>query len=77
MLCGLVAFLVLVLPTRARADEAEDKAVADIEKRGGRVTRDAKAPSKSVVEVSLDRTVGGGSNRRGLIDQVDVSRHVE
>jgi hypothetical protein len=37
----------------ARADDAEDRAVAFVEKLGGTVTRDAKAPGKPVVRVSL------------------------
>jgi hypothetical protein len=35
-----------------RADEAEDKAVAFVEKLGGRATRDEKAPGKPVITVT-------------------------
>ncbi len=41
----------------ARADEAEDKAVAFVEKLGGTVTRDEKAPGKPVVGVSFQPTI--------------------
>ena len=40
----------------ARADDAEDKAVAFVEKLGGKVTRDEKVPGKPVVTVSLHRS---------------------
>jgi hypothetical protein len=36
-----------------RADEAEDKAVAFVEKLGGKVARDEKLPGKPVVRVDL------------------------
>ncbi len=53
----LMAFVLAVsglsLGSSARADEAEDKAVALVEKFGGKVTRDDKAPGKPVVGVSL------------------------
>lgn len=40
----------------ARADDAEDKAVAFVRKMGGNITRDDKAPGKPVVRVDLDGT---------------------
>src|SRR5262245_23630345 len=51
MLSGIVAVLVLSMP--ARADEAEDKAVAHIEKLNGSYLRDDKRPGSPVVWVSL------------------------
>ena len=39
-----------------RADDAEDKAVAFVEKLGGKVTRDEKAPGKPVITVDLSVT---------------------
>ena len=39
--------------SRSTADEAEDKAVAFMEKLGGCVIRDATKPGKPVIEVSL------------------------
>ena len=51
---ALVAMLGLGSP--ARADEAEDKAVAFVKKLGGSVDRDEKAPGKPVVEVFLSNT---------------------
>lgn len=53
----LVAFVLalsgLCLGSSARADDAEDKAVALVEKLGGTVSRDQKAPGKPVVAVDL------------------------
>ena len=43
----------LCLCSSARADDAEDKAVAFVEKLGGTVVRDEKAPGKPVVTVNL------------------------
>lgn len=40
----------------ARADEAGDRAVAFVEKLGGTVARDEKAPGKPVIEVSPSGT---------------------
>ena len=51
---ALVAVLGVGAP--ARADEAEDKAVAFVKKLGGSVDRDEKAPGKPVVEVFLSNT---------------------
>ena len=48
-----LAVLVLCLGSSARAADAEDKAVAFVEKLGGEVTRDEKAPGKPVVTVTL------------------------
>jgi internalin A len=39
----------------ARADDAEDKAAAFVEKLGGTVTRDANRPGKPVIAVSLKK----------------------
>ena len=56
----LMAFVLAVsglcLGSSAHADEAEDKAVAFVEKLGGKVTRDDKAPGKPVVRVSMYST---------------------
>ena len=43
----------LCLGASARADEAEDKAVAFVEKLGGTVGRNVQAPGKPVLTVSL------------------------
>jgi hypothetical protein len=43
----------LCLGSSARADEAEDKAVAFVKEHGGTVGRDDKAPGKPVVKVGL------------------------
>ena len=53
MLCGLMAGVILCSSAPVRADDAEDKAVAFVEKLGGKVTRDEKAPGKPVVTVFL------------------------
>jgi hypothetical protein len=50
--CWLLVLALLGVPT-LRADEAEDKAVAFVQKLGGKVERDEKAPGKPVVAVSL------------------------
>ena len=46
----------LCLGSAAWADDAEDKAVAFVEKLGGTVTRDDKAPSKPIIGVQLSNT---------------------
>ena len=56
MLFGLMSWLILASAAPARADDAEDKAVAFVEKLGGKVTRDQKQPGKPVVGVSLSFT---------------------
>jgi len=43
----------LCLCSTLRADDAEDKAVAFVEKLGGYASRDEKAPGKPVITVSL------------------------
>lgn len=43
----------LSLASSARVDEAEDKAVAFVERLGGKVSRNDKAPGRPVVEASL------------------------
>ena len=53
MLCGVVSWLVLIPSAPLYADDAEDKAVAFVEKLGGRVTRDEKLPGKPVIGVHL------------------------
>jgi hypothetical protein len=59
-MCRTVAFalaaLVLSSGSPARADEAEDKAVAFVEKLGGKVFRDEKAAGRPVVMVLLANT---------------------
>ncbi|MGL4553566.1 MAG: hypothetical protein ACRC33_20585 [Gemmataceae bacterium] len=56
----LMAFALAVsglgLGSSARADDAEDKAVAFVKKLGGYVTRDDRAPGKPVVAVNLEGT---------------------
>ena len=56
----IVAFAValsgLCLCSPLRADDAEDKAVAFVEKIGGDVTRDEKAPGKPAITVNLSNT---------------------
>ncbi len=56
MLCALTSGVILWLSARVRADDAEDKAVAFVEKVGAKVTRDEKAPGKPVVTVNLTNT---------------------
>ena len=51
-----VAVAVAGLGSAARADEAEDKAVARVKEFGGTFTRDNKAPGKPVVTVDLGNT---------------------
>ena len=51
--CSLDGVGVWDFVRRARADEAEDKAVALVEKLGGKVTRDEKLPGKPVAGVAL------------------------
>jgi internalin A len=51
-----VLLLCLAASPVCRADDAEDKAVALVEKLGATVTRDEKLPGKPVVEVDLHST---------------------
>ena len=51
MPCAVLSWLVLFAHVPVRADDAEDKAAAVVEKLGGGVTRDPKQPGKPVVEV--------------------------
>ena len=53
MLCGVVSWLGLIPSAPLYADDAEDKAVAFVEKLGGKVTRDEKLPGKPVIRVHL------------------------
>ena len=53
MLCGAVSWLILCPSALVRADDAEDKAVAFVEKLGGKVTRDDKLPGKPVTTLDL------------------------
>jgi internalin A len=53
MLCGLVSWLVMGSPAARLADDAEDKAVALVNKLGGRAARDDARPGKPVVSVEL------------------------
>jgi internalin A len=48
----------LCLGSSARADDAEDKAATLVEKLGGKVTRDEKAPGKPVVTVRFNDPFG-------------------
>ena len=55
--CSAVLVLALVIGSgRAGADEPADRAVAAIEKLGGRVSRDTGQPDKPVVVVDLSGT---------------------
>jgi hypothetical protein len=56
MLCGLMSGVILCSSAPVRADDAEDKAVAFVEKLGGTVERDEKAPGKPVVTVNFAST---------------------
>lgn len=53
MLCCAVSWLLLSSFAPVRADDAEDKAVAVVEKMGGKITRDEKLPGKPVVATDL------------------------
>src|SRR5205807_2374809 len=53
LLIGLVLLSVLAVP---RGDEAEDRAVQAVEKLGGKIIRDDKAPGKHVIAVDLRET---------------------
>ena len=53
LLAIVLAVSGLGLGSPARADDAEDKAVAFVEKLSGTVTRDEKAPGKPVIAVDL------------------------
>jgi len=57
MLCGATSWLILSLVAPVRADDTEDKAVAFVEKLGGKVTRDDKLPGKPVIGVNLGMSV--------------------
>lgn len=54
--CGMLMW-VLLAPAPARADEAEDRAAAFVEKLGGTVIRDTTRPGKPVVTVTLSGNV--------------------
>src|SRR5262249_10914831 len=51
----LVLALATCMTVSVRADEAEDKAVKNIEKMGGIITRDEKAKGKPIVTVGITR----------------------
>ena len=53
MLGAIVSCLVLNTPTHARADDAEDKAAAIVEKWGGTVFRNDTRPGKPITAVRL------------------------
>jgi hypothetical protein len=55
-LYALVSGLVMASSATCRADDAEDKAVAFVEKLGGSVFRDSTWPDKPVIDVNLDST---------------------
>ena len=61
---------VLCWAAEPKADEA--KAIAEIEKLGGKVTRDEKSPGKPVIEVDLSdsKVTDAGLER---LDRVDAS----
>ena len=50
----------------ARGDDAEDKAVGFVEKLGGKVARDDKAPGKPVIQVDLNSTNVTGAGLKEL-----------
>jgi internalin A len=56
LLAAAVVGVALSSARPIRADDAEDKAVAFVEKLGGVVTRDDKLPGKPVVKVNLADT---------------------
>ena len=56
VLFGMVALQVLGSPAMGRADDAEDKAVAFVEKLGGKCYRDETVKGKPIVAVILART---------------------
>jgi internalin A len=56
MLCGLMAGVIVFSSAPVRADDAEDTAVAFVEKLGGNILRDEKAPGKPVVWVLMAGT---------------------
>src|SRR4051812_13458435 len=53
MLFGSLSCVLFGSSVSARADEAEDKAAALVEKLGGTVARDEKWPGKPVIRVEL------------------------
>jgi len=56
MLCGLVPWLVLGSVASCRADDAEDKAIAFVEKLKGSVTRGNMLPGQPIVRAYLSDT---------------------
>jgi Leucine-rich repeat (LRR) protein len=52
-LTGLLLLSTLVTATTPHADDAEDRAVAAVEKLGGKVVRDPKQPGNPVISVNL------------------------
>ena len=65
LLCSVVAVLV-PSARRPRADDAEDKAAALVQKLGGTVVRDEKRSGQPVVEVDLSKSKVTGENLRAL-----------
>ena len=53
MQCSVLSWVILCSCVPAWADDAEDQAVAFVEKLGGKVTRDEKAPGRPVIIVNL------------------------
>ena len=53
---GFLSWVILCSSVPVWADDAEDKAVAFVEKLRGRVTRDENAPGKPVITVNLGGT---------------------
>src|SRR2546421_616928 len=49
----LIGLVLLWVPGALRADKAQDQAVQVVEKLGGKITRDARAPGEPVIAVDL------------------------
>lgn len=66
MLCGVVSWILLASPTPARADDAEEKAVAVLTKLGGGFLRDGSKPGNHVTSVSFAGPKLSGADLRAL-----------
>src|SRR5258708_5955641 len=73
LLCGVFSWLILA-SAPLRADEAEDKAVAHIEKLGGAVVHDESRPGKPVIEVQLNRCQVTNTDLRALAPLQNLTR---
>lgn len=60
MMCAAVAWPCLGATGLAQTDDSEDRAVAFVERLGGRVVRDEKVPGHPVTEVHLNGTTVDG-----------------